>query len=410
MNQASFPIGLGLTAAAHVYLSNLCWRRTAKHQLRYLSHHLRYKAHIRQLALQDLETLASLIKLLDANIKNIDHLLLKYPGRPPKSELSSISVEEVKHWMESYSLFRSGRGYMIKSVTKEMMCTDDRYVDLRTSQVCTYLLSTAIALRYVLSTEPATRFMIKHLPRLYAFGSWIAQGLGVNSFAALPPTQISSKITNLSSSRGNTWGSLFFQLAPTLFLSGIHFIAGLRCQWVIRRIQRDREDQLLFVKRVCFVSMFLSLRYSRLKWLLQMSEACEAFQKRREASGDYSEVDQAEIDAARQPSRGPQRPSTHNLLRVLAEDPESPVYALLNDPHDGLLFEYIAYGTGNNSNRPSPLRTKEYSFGPDLERVDTAQYLGDPRERLRIMKLEYLAMETELVLFCELFDIPEKSD
>ncbi|KAG0046237.1 hypothetical protein BGZ89_005371 [Linnemannia elongata] len=156
--------------------------------------------------------------------------------------------------------------------------------------------------------------------------------------------------------------------------------------------------------------MFLSLRYSRLKWLLQMSEACEAFQKRREASGDYSEVDQAEIDAARQPSRGPQRPSTHNLLRVLAEDPESPVYALLNDPHDGLLFEYIAYGTGNNSNRPSPLRTKEYSFGPDLERVDTAQYLGDPRERLRIMKLEYLAMETELVLFCELFDIPEKSD
>lgn len=252
--------------------------------------------------------------------------------------------------------------------------------------------------------------MIKHLPRLYTFGSWISQGLGVNSSAALPTSQIPLQISNLNSSHHNTWSSLLFQLAPTLFLSGIHFIAGLRCQWVIRRIQQDRERQLLFVKRVCFVSMFLSLRYSRLKWLLQMSEACEEFQKKREASGNFSEVNQAEIDAARQPSRGPQRPSTHNQLRVLAEDPESPVYALLNDPHDGLLFEYMAYSARNNSSRPSPLRTREYSFGPDLERVDTAQYLGDPRERLCIMRLEYMAMKTELVLFYELFAIPKKSD
>ncbi|KAF9548632.1 hypothetical protein EC957_005871 [Mortierella hygrophila] len=402
MNQASFPIGLGLTAAAHVYLSSLCWRKTAKCQHRYLSHHLGYKTHIRSFALHDRETLSSLIKLLDANIKNIDQLL-EYPGRPPKSELRTISVEELEHWMESYSLFRSERVNMIKSVAKEMMCTDDRYVDLRTNQVCTYLLSTVIALRYVLSTEPAARFMIKHLPRLYSFGSWIAQLLGFNSSAALPPTQINS-------SRDNTWGSLFFQLAPTLFLSGIHVIAGLRCQWVIRRIQQDREHQLLFVKRVCFVSMFLSLRHSRLKWLLQMSEACEEFQEKREASGDYSEVDQAEIDAARRPSRGPQRPSTHNQLRVLAEDPKSPVYALLNDPHDGRLFEYMAYSTRNSSSHPSPLQTREYSFGPDLERMDTAQYLGDPRERLRIMRLEYMAMKTELVLFCELFVIPMKCD
>lgn len=92
MNQASFPIGLGLTAAAHVYLSNLCWRKTAKYQHRYLSHHQRYKTHIRSLARHDLETLSSLIQLLDANIKNIDQLLLEYPGRPPKSELRSISV------------------------------------------------------------------------------------------------------------------------------------------------------------------------------------------------------------------------------------------------------------------------------------------------------------------------------
>ncbi|KAF9152077.1 hypothetical protein BG015_005826 [Linnemannia schmuckeri] len=409
MNLASFPIGLGLTAAAHVYLSNLCWRKTAKYQRRYLSHHRPYKAHILSLALHDLETLSSFIILLDANIENMEQLLQEYSGRPPKSELRSISVEELRQWIESYSLFRSERGNMIRSVAQEMMRTGDIYVDLRTNQVCTYLLSTVIALRYVLSTEPAAPFMIKHFPRLYRFGSWIAQGLGVNSSAAHPSTQISSQTSNLHSSRGDAWGSLLFQLAPTLFLSGIHFIAGLRCQWVIRRIQQDRERQLLFVKRVCFVSMILSLRHSRLEWLLQMSEACEEFQNRREASGDYSEVDQAEIDAARQPSRGPQRPSTHNQLRVLAKDPESHVYALLNDPHDGLLFEYMPYSIGNSTNRPSPLRSREFSFGPDLERVDTAQYLGDPRERLRIIRLEYMAMKTELELFRELFVIPKKN-
>lgn len=105
MNQASFPIGLGLTAAAHVYLSNLCWRKTAKCQRRYLSHHLRYKTHIRSLARHDLETLSSLIQQLDANIKNVDQLLLEYPGSPPKSELRSISAG--KDFALSFLLFFS---------------------------------------------------------------------------------------------------------------------------------------------------------------------------------------------------------------------------------------------------------------------------------------------------------------
>ncbi|KAG0282267.1 hypothetical protein BGZ96_000644 [Linnemannia gamsii] len=408
MNPASFPIGLGLTAAAHVYLSNLCWRKTAKYQRSYLSQHRSYKAHMFSLSLHDLETLTSLITFLDSNIENIEQLL-QDPGRPPKSELRTISVEELNHWIESYSLFRSERGKIIRSIAQDMLRTDSKYVDLRTNQVRTYLLSTAIALRYALSTEPAARLMLKHLPRLYRFGSWIAQGLGVNSSAALPSIHISSLTSYHNSSRGDTWGSFFYKLAPTLFLSGIHFIAGLRCQWVIRRIQQDRERQLLFVKRLCFVSMFLSLRQSRLVWLLGMSEACEDFQNKREASGDYSEVSQAEIDAARQLSRGPQRPSTHNQLRILAEDPDSHVYALLNNPHDGLLFEYMAYNTATNSSRPSPLQSKEFCFGPDLDRVDTALYLGDPRERLRIMELEYMAMKTELELFRELFVLPTKS-
>jgi hypothetical protein len=42
--------------------------------------------------------------------------------------------------------------------------------------------------------------------------------------------------------------------------------------------------------------------------------------------------------------------------------------------------------------------------------VDTAQFLGDSRERLLIMKLEYMAMKTELELFRKLVVIPKKSD
>lgn len=141
-----------------------------------------------------------------------------------------------------------------------------------------------------------------------------------------------------------------------------------------------------------------------------MNEASEEFRNKREASGDYSEVGEAEIDAPRQPSRGPQCHSTHNQLRILAEDPDSHVYALLNNPHDGLLFEYMAYSTATNSSRPSPLRSREFCFGPDLERVDTALYLADSRERLRTMRLEYMAMRTELELFRELFAIPKKYD
>ncbi|KAF9904417.1 hypothetical protein EC991_002691 [Linnemannia zychae] len=405
MNPTSFPIGLGLTAAAHVYLSNLSWRRTARDERRYISHHRTFKAYILSLSLQDLETLTTNIKLLDALIDNIDGVL-QNSGKPSADDLQYISIKEIKRWLEFYSTFRSERGNMIRSFAQEMSRTDDNYVDLRTNQVCTYLLSSAITLRYALSTEPAARFMNKHLPRVYSFGSWIAQGLGVNTSIALPPTQIST--LSGSTITSNSWGSLLFQLAPTLFLSGIHFIAGVRCQWVIRRLQKDRERQLLFVKRLCVVTMFLNLRHSRLEWLIRISEACEDFQRKREAAGDFREVDQDEIDAARQPGRKPPRPSTHDRLRALAEDPTSHMYALLNDSHDGLLFEYMSNNDTTSLSHPSPLQVKHLSFGPDLEQVDTAQFLGDARERLRIIKLEYTAMKNELELFRELFVLPKK--
>ncbi|KAK3818118.1 MAG: hypothetical protein J3R72DRAFT_460360 [Linnemannia gamsii] len=406
MTSPSFPIGLGLTAAAHVYLSNLSWRKTAKGERRYNSHYRTFKAHVLSLSLRDLDALTANIKLLNANIENIERTL-QASGRPSTDDLEYISIKEIKQWIEFYSMFWKERGHMIQDFAQEIARTDVNYIDLRTNQVCTYLLSTAIALRYALSTEPAARFMNKHLPRVYRFGSWIAQGLGVNTSAALKPTQVST-LTG-GTALGDTWGSLLFQLAPTLFLSGIHFVAGVRCQWVIRRLQHDREPQLLFVKRLFVVTMLLNLRQSRLEWLLRINEACEDFQRKREVAGDSREVGQDEIDAAREPGCKPPRPSTHDRLRILAEDPTSQVYALLNNTHDGLLFEFMNHNNNSGDlSRPSPLQAEQLSFGPDLERVDTAQFLGDPRERLRIMKLEFMAMKNELELFRELFVLPKK--
>ncbi|KAG0205493.1 hypothetical protein BGX33_007893 [Mortierella sp. NVP41] len=422
MNQSSFSIGLGLTAAAHIYLSNLSWRKTAVYEDHYISHHRPFQYRLLVLTLQDYKTLSDTIKLLDSNILKIDRLL-QHPGKPPKTELNVISPKELKTWMEFYTTFRRERTNMIRSVAKEMMRTDDDYIDMRTNQVLTCLLSSAIALRYTFSTGPAARWMNKHLPRLYSFGSWIAQGLGVNSSSSpSSSTQISTLTGSHSAVHDGSWGSLFIQLAPTLFLSGIHFIAGVRCQWVISDIQQDRERELLYVKRLCVVAMFLNLRHSRLEWLLRMGEACEDFQMKREAAGYYEEIDEDEIDEARVPGQKPERPSTHDRLRILAEDPKSQVYSLLHDAHDGLLFEYMANSNNNNNNnnnsnnsntptpgsnnRASPFRSKELSFGPDLENMDKALFLGDPRERMRIMRLEYLAMKTELEVFLETFAMP----
>ncbi|KAF9930659.1 hypothetical protein FBU30_000199 [Linnemannia zychae] len=406
MNSASFPVGLGLTAAAHIYLSNLSWSKTAKYQQRYLAHQRPFNAHILSVSLQDLEKLSSTLQLLDTTIENIEHALHN-PRKPSTSELECITSVEIKRWLKFYSQFQATRGVMIRSAAKEMMQTDHNYLDLRTNQICTYLLSSAIVLRHALSTEPAILFMSKYLPHLYKFGSWVAQGLGVNTALLFSSNQFSLKATCSDSSSGSSWGSLLIELSPTLFLSGIHFIAGLRCQWVIRRIQQDRERELLYVKRLCVTSLLLNIRQTRLEWLLMMTESCETFLKRR-AAWNVGDIDQDEIDEARLPGQKPPRPSTHDQLKILANDTKSRVYALLNDPHDGHLLEFMAFTTTTNPGRPSPLKTREFSFGPDLERVDPAQFLGDPRERLHIMKLEYLAMKTELELFRDLFAIPKK--
>ncbi|KAF9164641.1 hypothetical protein BGX21_003439 [Mortierella sp. AD011] len=304
-------------------------------------------------------------------------------------------------------------------------------------------------LRYVVSNERFYTFFSKYtsrLRRLLSLFKWgplsppnslyIPWGLAssrggqrmVSASSAGPDT-----MTNTGQGSSVSMAFALLPLVPTLFVSGMHFFAAARAQWVVHHIQKENRTQTQFLRRLSVVSIFLSIREQRLTWLAQRIREFEDAELEKQDDEEYEDVSEdinenddggdenntgngsEQTDRDRRPvvmtgipSEGPVRP------RYLAHDAHSHVYSMLQGersnewPHDQFqsLDNINSSNNGQNgtvpNHRPHPsidVRLFPLAFGPDLKNMDLTLFLNSPQERKRILRLEFEGMRDELTAF-----------
>lgn len=202
----------------------------------------------------------------------------------------------------------------------------------------------------------------------------------------------------------------FLPLVPTLFMAGMHFLAALRTQWSVRQIEKEDQRQTQYARQLNVMAMFLLIREQRLGWLAEKIRDYEEEEasKAGEAKGDDNDDDfediQDEEDEDSSDHRGPNLADTAafiSSLRHVADQEQDHT----GDHHS----DNTNRGSGQEGSSSSPPRRERIrlvdpkvlvlTFGPNLEKMDMQQFLMDPTERNRILRLEFEGMRDELMLF-----------
>lgn len=166
---------------------------------------------------------------------------------------------------------------------------------------------------------------------------------------------------------------MYLPLVPTLFVSGLHFVAYARTQFALNKIRKDTKEQVLFARRLSLLSAFLLVREKRLNWMV---EEIKSYEKEHSTSedGEYSS------------RNGVPRP-----LVLVQNSHQRVVNLLTGERNDRQRREH--------HRRLPSIDPSMFSFGPDLENMDLDKFLQDPFERAKILRLELEAMREELVVF-----------
>ncbi|KAG0345011.1 hypothetical protein BG004_004026 [Podila humilis] len=399
------PIGLGLTAAAHVYLFT---RSLAKTSEQYKLYHLQQQQQDVERVTQSLEHLVSLGEIVDLLTKTTSKFPEKSDSTHPhsttnivttvqssssqnehaRSDTKSrrsrrqpvvISVVEMEEWIQAYEELRqSQQVYMVKSF-RQINNMDLSFFKLKNNLGLSFALSGATLLRYLGSNAKFLSTFSKRLPRVSRYLS------RVWSMIAIPwrwPSQNQQVAINeaatTSPSTSVAW--MFIPLVPTLIISGLHFFACARTQWILNEVRNHAHEQMQFVRRLPLLCGFLFVREKRLKWMVQEIRAFEEDQATMgEDGGGGGGQSTGRSDAPRPTTR---YRNSHQQVESI------PNGASQNGPQ----------------RQEQPLIDPSvYSFGPDLENMDVEKFLRDPDERVRILRLELAAMYDELSIFVNIF-------
>ncbi|CAO3570898.1 unnamed protein product [Mortierella alpina] len=523
MSLSAFPIGLGLTTAAHVHLCQRNIARAEKHRSRYLLQHNIAQLEMLSQSLEDLNALTDMIDNINTVLDRFSGPRThkrrprrpRHPGQPqntttdahdpaqcslgntsyeasPESTADPISkdsskrfsdvlgsresgpyddgddivpathadgpaasehragsssgprtrrhrcagssarivdipVEELEEWTKVYKTLRVSQEQCNGRTFEQMRRTMPSTFLLKNELVFSFLLSSATMLRFLCSTKGFLAFFAKHTTRLRSLVSWIPWPWSPPSTSYIPwglaPNSSQSTGQNMDAlisgtandpaaarTSGVSVAFAFLPLVPTLFVSGIHFLAAARSHWTLRNMQKDMDRKKQFIKRLEVLSLFLLIRELRLKWLVEEIEAYDADEALREQSEDNDEdafVNSASADPSSATRTGSVDPPT-----LLAPGLNNRVYSLLQD-RQGDLGSRPRNSNDRRRQQPPPRsgqqgsrsRTRASSdlkfstFGPDLENMDMDLFLRDARERSRILRLEFEGMHQELTLF-----------
>ncbi|KAG0332607.1 hypothetical protein BG000_009878 [Podila horticola] len=300
--------------------------------------------------------------------------------RTKKNEPVIITINDMEQWIEAYKKFRLSQEECMKKSFQQMNSVDFSFFKLRNNLCLSFLLSSATMIRYLTATVSFPTVFSKYFPRLSSFFSRLWNKIGQispPSSATIPWrwSSSSSSVSTTSSGKTSTQpvAYMFLPLLPTLFVSGLHFVAYARTQFALNKIRKDTKDQVRFARRLSLLSAFLLVREKRLNWMV---EEIRTFEKEYLASeeGEYS--------------------SRNGVPRPLV---------LVQNSHQRVVN--LLAGERNNQQRRDHHRRlpsidpSMFSFGPDLENMDLDKFLQDPIERARILRMELEAMREELVVF-----------
>ncbi|KAF9106840.1 hypothetical protein BGX27_009014 [Mortierella sp. AM989] len=368
-----------------------------------------------------------------------------------------LSVADLEQWSRTYKALRHAQEAYMKTALHRMSRTQPFYFTLQNNLAFSFIIT---MLRYVTSTEKFSTLFSRYVPRFYRLRSWFKWGsLSPPSPLYIPWGYASSSnqgveqgLTSISSTSSGAGTNPRFSssvsaafallpLAPALFVSGIHFLAAARAQWVISSIQKENRRQAQFARRLSVLSTFLSIREKRLAWLAREIREFEIAEAERQEEEEYEDLcedinengdeihegDEGNVEEIGKRTNNSQgttvtaesatTTSTGRPVRprYLAQDAHSRVYSMLQDERSNVWPQdqsqnRTSPGGGNGSqegtaqghrHRQSDFETRlfMFAFGPDLENMDLDLFLNSSRERRRILRLEFEGMRDELTLF-----------
>ena len=251
---------------------------------------------------------------------------------------------------------------------------------MRTKTAISFLvlsLGSMVAVRYFVSTSIFTRYgswMVSYgrrignkisslfLPRT----SLVPWGLAPNTSMNSPPTP----------SGGSFIPTLLLPLVPTVCLATMHFSMACLSRWAITGMHSDMVRQLRTAGRAITILELLSYREKRLNWIINEIRAYEQVQD----DGDAYESDGSTSTMSSDLHEG--SPSSLRSWQVQAPPPAAVLH-----PH----YKSITK------------RKQRLDFR--LEDLDMIQFLSNPMERDRILRMELQAMADEQRMYLEIFDV-----
>ncbi|KAF9438157.1 hypothetical protein BGZ76_009447 [Entomortierella beljakovae] len=365
-----------------------------------------------------------------------------------------FSADSLERWSDAYEALRKSQETFMKLALQRMKQAEPFYFCLLNDQAISVLLGSVTALHYVLSTERFSAFLSKCSYRLGSFFNWssltplrrlyIPWGLGPRrSIGAerVLETAIDVKSTSGVGPRANSYVSIacaFLQLAPTIFITGIHFFAATKAQLALYRIHKENQRQVKYTRRLSVISTFLSIREQRLRWLArEMREFEEAAvdegQDEDDDEDEYEDIvhslndgpDESNLETREGcPERSDQGTSVSEMRpiptptidnsvrpRYLAGDVHYRIFSLLQGGRGSGWPQNGSHGQESNDNRNERLQSHQFrqantslqllrgAFGPDLRNMNLDVFLNCPEERRQILRLEFEGIREELMLF-----------
>ncbi|KAF9955270.1 hypothetical protein BGZ72_003893 [Mortierella alpina] len=355
--------------------------------------------------------------------------IVDIPVGRDKTQSSVIRDKELEEWTKVYKTLRVSQEQCNGRTFEQLRQTMPSAFHLKNELVFSFFLSSTTMLRYLCSAKGFSAFFTKHLARFRGLVSWIPWSWSPPSLSYIPwglarnrSQATAQKMDILASGTANDAGAgrtsgvsvafAFLPLVPTLFVSGIHFLAAARIRWTLRSMHKDMERKRQFIKRLEVLSLFLLIRELRLKWLVEEIEAYDAEEASKEQSEENDEDNEGgDEDHIMSSTIANQSSATRTEPMLLTQGSSNRVYSLLHDNQSNLGSRHRSSNEssqqqprgspqqGSRSSTRMPGEMKFSTFGPDLENMDMDLFLRSARERSRILRLEFEGMHQELTLF-----------
>ncbi|KAF9351146.1 hypothetical protein BGX34_000760 [Mortierella sp. NVP85] len=362
---------------------------------------------------------------------------LKRPktARPPRQAGESfrrkptavhVSVESLETWSNTYRTLRRIQERHSKNVFQRLIKSDPVFVKLQGNALFMFFLGGITTLRHLITTTGFKSLVAKcsWIPGFEWFtwanispprSSYIPWGLaqrsgkhvgtgGGTSGGTADVTAVAAAGRGGPNNSNVSTAFAFLPLVPTLLVAGMHFVAALRTQWNIRQIEKENRRQTQYARQLGVMAMFLLIREQRLGWLAEKirdfeeEEATKSRETKGGGGGDDNDEDFEDVpDEEEAETHGPNMADTAAFINSLQHHE-----AVREDYHNNTDME----GQEDGSSPPRRGRIQlvdpkvlVLTFGPNLEKMDMQQFLMNPMERNRILRLEFEGMRDELVLF-----------